>query len=160
MEPKQLALKLFLDELDVPSNIATVDDRKRVQKAVDLGQRAGADLGYRFGWYIMGPYSPGLTRDYYGLAEAILSGDSPPQGRVLHPKLRERLQKVKPLLDAPNGFASSQEDWLELVASLDYLRRVRRLGSTQARRALAEAKPHLSKWADLADQQLKSAGLD
>ena len=34
MEPKLVALKLFLDELEIPASIETIDDRKKVQKAV------------------------------------------------------------------------------------------------------------------------------
>lgn len=60
MDSNLIALKLFLDDLGVSADIETIDDRKRVQKAVYLGQAAGADLGYRFGWYLLGPYSPSL----------------------------------------------------------------------------------------------------
>ncbi|HZZ71301.1 MAG TPA: hypothetical protein VFE24_03555, partial [Pirellulales bacterium] len=61
MNPNSIAIKLMLDELGIPETIATVDDRKRVQKAVYLGQRAGMNLGYRFGWYVRGPYSSALA---------------------------------------------------------------------------------------------------
>ncbi len=56
METKLLVLKLFLGALGIDDSIETVDDRKRVQKAVYLGQLSGIDLGYRYGWYRMGPY--------------------------------------------------------------------------------------------------------
>src|SRR3712207_9330456 len=49
--------------------------RKRVQKAVYIGQLTGVDLGYRFSWYVKGPYSTALTRDYYDLAEDVNSGE-------------------------------------------------------------------------------------
>ena len=63
MEPRLIALRLYLDQLGVSSDIETVSDRKRVQKAVYLGQLSGVDFGYRFGWYLMGPYSTTLTED-------------------------------------------------------------------------------------------------
>ncbi len=50
MEARQIVLKLFLSTLGVPADIDTVNDRKRVQKAVYIGQLTGVDLGYRFGW--------------------------------------------------------------------------------------------------------------
>ena len=57
MDAKLITLRLFLDALGQSVDIETVDDRKRVQKAVYLGQLSGVDLGYRFSWYVMGPYS-------------------------------------------------------------------------------------------------------
>src|ERR1051326_3215963 len=118
MDARLTALKLFLDELDTPSNIETVDDRKRVQKAVYLGQLSGVDLGYRFGWYLMGPYSPALTRDYYTLATEIGSGDRDFENKALQPPLRMRLQSVKRLLEPPAELNLPQESWLELISSL------------------------------------------
>lgn len=34
-----------------------------VQAAVYIGKVAGVDLGYRYGWYVYGPYSPSLHED-------------------------------------------------------------------------------------------------
>src|SRR5205823_6288469 len=107
------------DEFDVPAQIRTVADRKRVQKTISLAQLPSVDLGYRHGWYVMGPYSPPLTRDYYALDEAIGSaaaGTAP--GMQLPPPVRDRLQTVKPLFKVPDGVPLDVEDWLELVASL------------------------------------------
>src|SRR5260221_13158556 len=101
MDARLVVLKLFLDELGVPTEIDTLDDRKRVQKAVYLGQLASVDLSYRFSWYKMGPYSPALTSDYYGLAEAIASGDTDYQQKVLHTSIRRGLQRIRPLLTPP-----------------------------------------------------------
>ena len=93
MEQKLIALKMFLDALGVPETIDTIDDRKRVQKAVYLGQLSGIDLGYRFGWYLKGPYSPALTRDYFGLAEAIGLGDDEYRGRTFSTGVLERMRR-------------------------------------------------------------------
>src|SRR5262245_27334533 len=118
MDSNLIALKLFLDELRVSSDIETIDDRKRVQKAIYLGQAAGADLGYRFGSYLMGPYSTSLTNDYFRLADAFLSGDKNYEGKVLTKTYRTALQKVRKILEVPQNVALQVEDWLELVSSI------------------------------------------
>ena len=39
-------------------------------------QVAGTDLGYRFGWYIRGPYSTTLTQDAFTLKDEIAVGET------------------------------------------------------------------------------------
>jgi len=159
MDARLTALKLFLDELDTPPDIETVDDRKRVQKAVYLGQLSGVDLGYRFGWYLMGPYSPSLTRDYYTLATEIASGDREYEDKELQPSLRTRLRRVHDLLDPPAEVNLPQERWLELVSSLHYLREITNLNREKALEKLTQEKPSLVKFADQAESMLKEVGL-
>ena len=120
MKTKLIALKLFLEELGVPSNIDTVDERKRVQKTIYLGQIAGVDLGYHFGWYLKGPYSPELTKDYYDLDEALIDGDLEYQKKDLKGQLKEKLQSIKSIVTQPSDVPFSQADWLELLASVHY----------------------------------------
>lgn len=124
MENRLVALKLVLDELGIAPDISTLDDRKRVQKAIYLGQRTGVELGYRFGWYLLGPYSTDLTRDYYALSASLQQGEEEESGRTLHEEIRGALRRVQPLMTAPASVDLAQEDWLELVASLHYLMRV------------------------------------
>jgi hypothetical protein len=159
MEAKLIVLKLFLEDLDIPVSIESIDDRKRVQKAVYLGQLSGVDLGYRFGWYLMGPYSPALTRDYYSLAEDIASGDRDAEDKELQPTVRDRLMSIAPLLTTPDDISLPQEDWLELLASVHYLRTVRHLDDDATRSAIREQKPHLYPWIDQAIEKLAKADL-
>ena len=154
METRLVTLKLVLDHLGVDAAIETVDDRKRIQKAIYLGQRAGVDLGYRFGWYLMGPYSPALTRDYFSLAEGVATGDRSYTMHSLNPSAASSLSAILPLLEKPTEFPLAQEDWLELVASLDYLMRVNGKNLEQAKIELTAKKPRVSNFADLAHQRL------
>lgn len=154
MEPGQVALKLLLDELEVPASIRTVNDRKTVQKGVYLGQLAGVDFGYSFNWYVMGPYSPGLTRDYYALDKALAEGDSTADGRRLKNSIRRRLETVKPLLAVPEGVQLSRSNWLELVASLHYLLKQRKKTLDEARLIIEDQKSHVSAYVDAAYQAL------
>jgi uncharacterized protein YwgA len=142
MQPKLTALHRVLNALGVAPEIETVDDRKRVQKAIYLGQVAGVDLGYRFGWYKLGPYSPKLTRDYYALAEALEIGE-----RLSGPRLAaidaKTLKKLRGLFQPPAEVTLPSESWLELLASLDYLKRVSKLDDAAANEVIKDQKPVL-----------------
>jgi len=157
MDSALTTFRLLLDELGVGSDVATLDDRKRIQKAVYLGQLAGVDLGYRFGWYRMGPYSPDLTRDYFELAAAL--ADEPAPAAQLRAAYRERLRGLRTLLDPPAEVALDREGWLELAASYHYLRAVRGLDHAATRDVLAREKPALAPFADQAAQALAARGL-
>lgn len=158
MDQTYVALKLLLDELNLQGSIKTVSDRKTVQKAVYLGQAAGVDLGYRYNWYHMGPYSPGLTRDYFSLAEALEAGEST-AGFELQESARDRLARAKSLLTVPAGVDLQQADWLELLASTHFLRTQRRLTAQQAKELLNKEKRHVSPFADHAARALENVGL-
>lgn len=159
MDSRLLALKLFLSELGIPSIIETLDDRKRVQKAVYLGQLSRVDLGYRFGWYVHGPYSPELTRDYYALADVVDAGEESFANKALHPSVSRRLRRMLPIMTTPSGFPLSQEKWLELVASYHYLRIVRGFGHEEALLQLERQKPELAPYTKFAVDSLALLGL-
>lgn len=155
MEAKSIVLKLFLDSLGVSSDIASVDDRKRVQKAIYLGQLTGVDLGYRYSWYLKGPYSTSLTRDYYNLAEEIAAGSDDHQAKELKPALKQKLEAVKPLMSPPAGIEISQENWLELLASYHFLTNVSGKTKQGAIEVLQAQKPHVASYVDIAEKKLK-----
>jgi uncharacterized protein YwgA len=143
METKLVVLKLFLDALGVDDRIETVDDRKRVQKAVYIGQLSGIDLGYRYGWYRMGPYCPALTRDYYALESELDVGVVDPSAHHLNADAAAKLKNIVPILTPPIN-EMSQENWLELVASVHFLKKVSGLNDDAALAVLRTQKPHIA----------------
>lgn len=145
MERRLLSLKLLLKELGIDPNIRTVDQRKTLQKAVYLAQRAGLDLGHRYGWYLKGPYSPSLARDYYALAEAIEEGNDTSEKYQLHVNQRVKLAGVKEELSQTEGLTRlSKPDWLELLASVDYRIKVVGEGEAAAEATIKTEKPSLA----------------
>lgn len=154
-----MVLKLFLDALDVSPEFRSVHDRKRLQKAVYLGQLSGVDLGYRFGWYIMGPYSPPLARDYYQLAEELVTSQADVSAKQLLPNVAALLERISPLLKPPATVKLPDADWLELLASYHYLRAVSRNSRADAEARLQTQKPHVAPWLDQADAALRKFGL-
>ena len=159
MDTKLVVLKLFLEELGIPTSIQTLDDRVRVQKAVYLGQLSGADLGYRFSWYLKGPYSPPLTKDYYGLAEGVEVGERDFEGKELKQPIRKKLQKIKPVLDVPQGLHLTPEDWLELISSYHYLRFVSKYDEKKTRDVIQKEKSRLFPFIENARDVLLKNGL-
>ena len=166
MDMNLIALNMYLNELGVPLVIDTITDRKRVQKAVYLGQAIGAELNYEFNWYVHGPYSTDLTRDYYKLAGALLAGELPTGGNTQSPgepqlkeSVREKLKALAPVIQKPDNFPLEQADWMELVSSLHYLRTVDKLDPSEARRVISTQKPHLLEYVDQAETKLKEVKL-
>ena len=154
MDARLIALKLFLDELGIAADLSTFANRKTIQKAVYLGQYAGADLGYRFVWDKMGPFSENLARDYYRLAEALNVGSEDYKSRILRPVIRESLEEVKPLVQPPTTWEGMPQDWLELVASVHYLSKVSKLTGPETRTVLKAEKPTLAPFIDVAATKL------
>lgn len=155
-------LNQYLTKLGVPPRIRTLNDRKRVQKAIYLGQAAGADLGYDYNWYVHGPYSPELANDYYKLSEAILLNEIPGEGNGI-PRLKDTytqtLRSLAPIIEKPKDFPLEQEDWLELVSSVHFLQVKNRKGLDATRAIIAKKKPQLLNYFDQAQEQLRAVNL-
>lgn len=145
MDERQIGLELALKEVGVNSDVSDFASRLIVQKAVYLLEEAGIRLGYCFTWYLRGPYSPGLTRDLYDLT----SNKEDVAGWILDSQSKLIASRLKPLIvterieDIP-----SKARRLELLASLHYLSRRRRLNIDdfdQAMAQLAENGKHFSR---------------
>ena len=160
MDMRLVALDLVLRELGIERNIDTLENRIRLQKAIYLSQAAGVPLGYRFSWYVKGPYSTRLTRDYYFLDVASDDALTVSGGPELRDDIKSILQHIRPLLPVPPNVNLSDSAWLELVCSLHYLFQTVGKNNADAGRAkLRDLKPRLSKYVDFAEQQLRDFGL-
>jgi uncharacterized protein YwgA len=158
MKKAQINLKLFLDTLGISPEISTLEDRKRVQKAVYIGQEAGVNLGYSYGWYLLGPYSPELTQDYFTLNYDLINGDEEYNSYKLVESLSNKLNGIKSLMEVPQEVNLPQEDWLELVASIIYsMKETNDVGRTKAKLSLQ--KDHLMEYFDVAFKLSTDQGL-
>ena len=151
-------LKLVLQGLGVDNDISTRDSRIKLQKLICLTQITGLKLGYGFSWYVRGPYSPSLTSDYYALANSPEEGVGLPEGLVLTEESTRKLETVRNLAQVPN-VDLDEVGWLELLASVAFLRKSSRLSEESARTKISESKPTLAQFYDLATQKLKDAAL-
>jgi hypothetical protein len=121
MDRQQIGLKLTLDALGFPLRLETFDERMAIQKKIYLCQAAGIHLGYRYNWYLRGPYSPDLTRDAFDLKAKSESASDEIEGSKLDDESILRLNRIRP------SWASRPEAerprWLELLASVLFLKR-------------------------------------
>jgi hypothetical protein len=159
MEIKLIVLDLYLKELGIEPSIETINDRMLLQKAVYIGQLSGVDLGYRYSWYLKGPYSPKLTEDYYKLASLPDSEKAESASRSLNEEVRLKLASIRPLLQPPGGAGAYDAQWLEAVASWHYLRTVSKMTDKTAREQIEKSKPHLVNYIENANTALRGAQL-
>lgn len=154
MDSQLIVLGLFLEELDRPLDISTKDDRLRTQKAVYLGQLTGVDLGYRYSWYVHGPYSTNLTQDYYAFNGLPDAERLECQNSVLNEATKAKLAKAKPLFRVPNDVNLQMPQWLELLCSWHYLRAVAKYDVTKSTETIQKQKPHVANYIGHADSIL------
>jgi uncharacterized protein YwgA len=120
--PDKQRVLACLKALGFQPSMKTFSDRKKMQKLAYLMQEVfGIDLRCHFSWYIHGPYAPDLTRMLFEVAERSVSTHVEAADKSDLPKI----EKMKAFL----GSSINSVDKLELLGSLDYLRK---LGKLQA----------------------------
>lgn len=122
-------------------NSSELEDQIKAQKLVYLIENKGIMIGdYSFVWGKYGPYSCDLQRD-------ILSGDD---NQVEFSKsMKKAIEEIKECIE--NRGQYSKVHFLELLASLHYIRKLERFGLVDYSVALEEVKirkPHLNNEAD------------
>jgi len=121
MDRQQISFKLTLDALGLTLRLDSFDDRMALQKTIYLCQQAGVHLGYRYNWYLRGPYSPDLTRDAFDLKAKQGSGFDDTAGWNLDGTSLQRLKEISSLWESRPE--SKRPHWLELLASVLFLKR-------------------------------------
>lgn len=122
MEASQIVLKLVLETIGQELDLANFDQRLALQKKLYLAQLTGIDLGYRFRWYLYGPYCTELFSDAFRLQDDIDRADNP-DNETLKPDVTKKLSRAK---DIWEGKPEEVDDavWLELLASVHYLKHI------------------------------------
>jgi len=157
MSTRLAALNLTLGALGLSADTGALEERVKLQKAVYLAQTAGLPLGYRYSWYIRGPYSPDLTRDYFALPSASPGEE---EGLKLSLAAKQAIDRVKPLLEVPPQAKGLKPDaWLEIVASVHYLKKESQLAHEKVLETLNRQKPQLVQYIPLAEEKLAEVGL-
>lgn len=135
-------------------SVASFHDRLRLQKTVYLLQIFGIYLGYHFGWYLYGPYSPALTRDAFETLPKFARFEP---WRSADQETERRLGLFLRFL----GDSKDDPQWLELVASLHMLNRMYgEDGRDIIFKKMKEKQPYLSEDQRIAGwKRLKEFGL-
>lgn len=122
MDRQQILLAKSLEAADVPLNVKSFHDRLILQKSVYLLQAAGIHLGFRFRWYLRGPYSPDMTAGAFGIVNEGERGIQELKGWQLDAESVQRARKLKSLLQRREGESTrDQSRRLELLASALFL---------------------------------------
>lgn len=85
-------------------------DRLEVQKIAYLAQARGIALGYKFEWYLRGPYCKQVTEDARAASESALEEHQDMDAG----QIAEFAEYIKP--------HTEDAEWLEIAASLVYLK--------------------------------------
>lgn len=154
VDPNAAWVSVILRELEVPVDVSSKGARIAMQKAIYLAQTTGADLGYRFSWYLNGPYSTSLADTYYHLNENFSSYASYEAG----PEFKKQLAPIAKLIKARPNHANFN-DWLEAVGSLHFMVRVMGREMSVAVERCKYLKPKLAGLLDLAKVELEKSVL-
>ena len=95
-------------------DMSSFKNRLTFQKTVYFLQIFGLSFGYNFNWYVYGPYSSILTKDGYEMEKV----KNVPKIAFINPKYEESLAKLDKFL----GKKRHDADWLELLASIHFLK--------------------------------------
>jgi uncharacterized protein YwgA len=95
-------------------DLSTFKGRLVLQKTVYLMQSYGLYFGYKFSWYVHGPYSPELTREAFKIYPFL---NKIPGAKFAKPQTEKRFQDFLCFV----GEKKSDPDWLEQLACIDFL---------------------------------------
>ena len=124
MNKDHILLKLVLDEIGLGDlKIGDLRSRKILQKKMYLLQLTGVDLGYRFNWYLYGPYCPALASDTFALRDEV-KYDKEFEDYEFNCKTRGKIDTLKGIVEPCGEDEVSEPEWLELLASLHYLKHI------------------------------------
>ena len=125
MTKGRILLKLILDEIGLGGlELNTFSKRLNLQKRIYLLQLTGMDLRYRYNWYLRGPYCPSLTQDAFLLRDEIDSKEDDYEKYELTKTAKKKVDKAKSIWKAPSGLGVELGMWVELLASLHYLKHI------------------------------------
>ena len=163
MTQSQILLAKSLEAAGMRMSVDSFDDRLILQKAVYLLQSAGIRMGYRFRWYLKGPYSPDMTADAFALAGAGVDGASELSRWKLDDQSTEKAGMLKALLTRPDEDTAVRAKRLELLGSLLFLLNTRQAATSEPDKAAEllqrNGKQFSSEQVSKAITELKAHGL-
>ncbi len=117
MNNLEISVVKILECMGVEINNNTFENRLDVQKSIYLAQEAGLDLGFRYNWYIRGPYCPRLTDLLFNISHSSLYSNL-----NLTDRADERLRRLVNNIESTRCKSINLLSWKELLASVHYLR--------------------------------------
>jgi len=109
-------LGVLFRDLQAPLEMNSLEERIRVQKISYLAQCYNLNLGYKFSWYIRGPYSKDVTSAGYEIFNNNIDLN---QMQTTFELDRERMDRFRRFI-TPH---INDTLWLEIAGSATYLRK-------------------------------------
>lgn len=130
------------------------DARLIFQKTIYLLQAFGLYLGYKFSWYIRGPYSPDLAREGFTLLKEY---ETSPDVKFENPNSEKKFCKFNEFLHD----RKCDPDWLETLASIHFLANIYpKKGKEEIFKTVMRKQPYITmKQCEEAWNYLKEYGL-
>jgi uncharacterized protein YwgA len=152
MITRQELLFLFLENIGISFKDVSKDFlvRKSIQKVSYLMQSIfQVNLGYQFGLYIYGPYSPTLAGDAFEICENIAKYKDTPKRYVLNDEAKKAVEEFKKLMP----FYKNKNGEIETCATIHFLysetfRGLAEKKDETVKSYFQKMKPHLSQYYD------------
>ena len=123
MNAARIELALVLQKLGlVPLELETFAKRSALHWRIYLAQIVGADLGYHYAWLPDGPFCRMLRWDALLLRDEIADGELDFDEYDLRARVAVCLEQAPELWAKADEFEGTDGDWLELLASMHYVR--------------------------------------
>lgn len=125
MEQRGYDLKVCIDNLCgeelLRSFANNFNQRLLLQKSTYLLQCWGVDLGFRYNWYIRGPYCPDLTAQAFDISEHYEEYAQICKKLELTEPVKQTIEEIKNWISDNKPVEMNPIDWQELIASLHYI---------------------------------------
>ena len=134
----------------------TVPQRVDAQWAIYLAQAIGVNLHYDFHYTAYGPFCRDLTADHHTLNEQPREHRQEIAQRKLREPFASALTTVRHLIHDQRHPATGTSDWLQILSSVHYLRRIAELDDAAAQAKIEADQPLLAGYADAATKALSA----
>ena len=120
-------------------DMSTFEGRLVLQKTVYLLQAHGLYIGYKFSWYVHGPYCPELTKEAFKLSPMY---KRIPHANFAEPQTEKRFERFLGFL----GNEKDNADWLEQLACTHLLKALNpRAKKSKIINTVLDHEPHFTK---------------
>ena len=124
-------------DIGLESTLTSFDNRLKIQKASYIMQNIfDVDLGFKFNWYIHGPYCPDLSKVMF----ENVKGE--PLKVETKNKIKQKIIQLKQFIKSEN----LTRNYLELIASLHYIMNIQKKSKkSEIVKVFSELKPKFHK---------------
>lgn len=126
MISKTIELSMFSDLLGFNVNMNSFKSRLELQKMIYLLQVNGINLGYKYNWYLHGPYCSDLAKVGFEYEEEILISknfriEKDKWIGLIDEEVKLRIQNINRWIMDNKPDSMEKVDWIELLTSIHFI---------------------------------------